>query len=287
MLIHIAFSVCTFLSLAIATGGAVTPPALQLATPYHDGIDAREYLVSEKFDGVRGHWTGTRLLTRGGHTIHAPEWFTANWPAEPMDGELWIARGRFDDVSALVRSDAPEDARWREVHFLVFDLPAFDAPFALRARRIVELLERSSIAWLEPVRQFRVADRAALDARLAEVVAAGGEGLVLHHETARYRAGRSDALLKYKLHDDAEARVVGYIEGEGKYAGMVGALLVERPDGVRFRIGSGLDDADRANPPGIGSWVTYRYNGLTSGGLPRFARYLRVREMMPPPDPVN
>jgi DNA ligase 1 len=27
----------------------------------------------------------------------------------------------------------------------------------------------------------------------------------------------------------------------------------------------------------VGSLVTYRFNGLTSTGLPRFARYLRVR----------
>ena len=58
---------------------------------------------------------------------------------------------------------------------------------------------------------------------------------------------------------------------------MTGALEVESADGRRFRLGSGLSEADRAEPPPIGSWVTYRYNGLTSTGLPRFARFLRVR----------
>src|SRR5690606_2292483 len=66
------------------------PPRLMLATGYHDGIDATRYWVSEKLDGVRGRWDGRVLWTRGGHRIHAPAWFTAGWPAVPMDGELWL-----------------------------------------------------------------------------------------------------------------------------------------------------------------------------------------------------
>ena len=60
---------------------------------------------------------------------------------------------------------------------------------------------------------------------------------------------------------------------------------MQLPDGRRFRLGSGLTDAQRANPPPIGSLVTYRYNGLTSKGLPRFARFQRLRLDPPPPDP--
>ena len=84
-------------------------------------------------------------------------------------------------------------------------------------------------------------------------------------------------MLKYKRWDDAEARVVGYRPGKGKYHGMVGALLVEDAHGRRFALGSGLHDAERAAPPAIGSTVTFRYDGLTAKGTPRFARYLRVR----------
>ena len=73
--------------------------------------------------------------------------------------------------------------------------------------------------------------------------------------------------------------------GQGQYAGLLGALIVERPDGLRFRIGSGFSNAQRARPPAIGSQVTYRYNGLTDSGTPRFARFLRERALVPPPDP--
>jgi DNA ligase-1 len=264
---------------------AATPPRLMLATSYHAGIDVADYWVSEKLDGVRGRWDGQRLRTRSGLPIDPPAWFTANWPVVPIDGELWIGRGRFEAISALVRAPVADDMAWRQVRFMVFDLPADGGRFELRVLRMRTLLRNAGIAWLRPITQFQVHDAAALDARLKVVVAAGGEGLMLHHRDARYRMGRSEDLLKYKPYDDTEARVVGYSAGQGKYTGMIGALIVMRPDGLRFRLGSGFTDAQRAHPPPVGSHVTYRYNGLTANGVPRFARFLRIRRLLPPPDP--
>ena len=54
---------------------------------------------------------------------------------------------------------------------------------------------------------------------------------------------------------------------------------------VCLRAGSGFTDAQRDAPPAIGSWVTFRHSGLTTRGLPRFARFLRVRDELPPADP--
>ena len=76
---------------------------------------------------------------------------------------------------------------------------------------------------------------------------------------------------------DAEAVVIAYLPGKGKYQDMLGALRVKTPEGVIFSIGTGFNDDDRRRPPPIGSVVTYRYHGLTKNGLPRFASYLRVR----------
>ncbi|MCD9097453.1 DNA ligase [Luteimonas fraxinea] len=260
-----------------------TPPALMLArdlgtTP----IDVPAYFVSEKLDGVRARWDGRALWTRGGHRIATPPGFVQGWPDTPMDGELWIARNRFDVVSGIARSTRPDPAAWEAVRFMVFDLPAHPGPFAERVAAMRTLVAQTAHPQLRMVEQNRVASRAALDARLAQVVAAGGEGLMLHHADARYGVGRSNALLKLKPHDDAEARVLAHAPGKGKYTGMLGALVVEHHDGRQFRIGTGFTDAQRADPPPLGSWVTYRYNGLTSTGLPRFTRFLRIRDDMPP-----
>ena len=264
-------------------------PAAHAATPLHSApapmlagrtagdVDIAAWLVSEKLDGVRARWNGRHLLTRSGHRIDAPAWFTAGWPAQAIEGELWIGRGRFQEISDLVRALQRNDRAWQQVRFMAFDLPASPQPFASRTRELRVLVERIASPRLQRIAQLHFSERAQLDAWLQAVTSGGGEGLMLHHANAHYRAGRSDHLLKYKRWDDAEARVVGYRPGKGKYAGMVGALLVVDGHGRRFALGSGLRDRDRATPPAIGSMVTFRYDGLTAKGTPRFARYLRQR----------
>ncbi|NKF24010.1 DNA ligase [Solimonas marina] len=259
------------------------PPRLMLADVFHDGdpIDLSAYWVSEKYDGVRGYWDGHQLWTRGGTPLHPPPWFTAGWPARALDGEIWGGRQRFAFTSAVIRRDAPDDPGWRQLHLMVFDLPAEPGDFNARLKALRTLFATPHAATLRLVEQVHVASPAALRAQRDAVVAAGGEGLVLHRGGAPYRAERNDDLLKYKPLDDDEAVVIGYTPGQGKYDGMVGALKVRRADGLEFRVGSGLSDADRRHPPAIGSTITYVYNGLTVHGVPRFARFLRVRADRP------
>lgn len=248
-----------------------------LATVYHPGIDLSAYWLSEKYDGVRGYWDGQRLRTRGGETVHAPDWFTAGWPALPMDGELWAGRGRFEETVSTVRQQTPDDTAWRSIRFMVFDLPEAPGVFSERLVAYRQLVRQINQSWVQAVRQERAHSHAALRARLEQMVRSGGEGLMLHRGDSLYRAVRNDDLLKVKTHEDAEAQVVGHVRGQGKYAGLTGALLVQAADGRRFRIGSGLSDALRREPPGLGVWVTYRYRGLHDSGLPRFPSFLRAR----------
>lgn len=259
-----------------ASPAALPPPMLAISMPAH--VDVAGYLVSEKLDGVRARWDGQALWTRAGHRIDVPAWFTRGWPTVAMEGELWLGRGRFDAGSGLLRAGDFTDPAWRAMRFMAFDLPGDPGPFAQRTRRLAALLGAAPPATLSRIPQRHFASRAALDAHLHAVVAVGGEGLMLQHALAPYRGGRSGSLFKLKLARDGEARVVGYKPGKGKYAGMVGALLVEDERGRRFALGSGLRDADRAAPPPIGSQVTFRYDGLTTKGTPRFPRYLRLRE---------
>jgi DNA ligase-1 len=170
----------------------------------------------------------------------------------------------------------PGDDAWREVHYLVFDLPAHPLPFGARLDRLGALVREADNPRLAVVEQVRVSDGAALMARLDAVVRAGGEGLMLHRNGSLYCEGRSSDLLKLKPYQDAEARVVGQVPGKGKYLGMLGALEVEDGDGRRFRIGTGFTDAERRDPPPLGSRVTFQYRGRTEDGIPRFASFLRV-----------
>lgn len=257
---------------------ADAPPALMLAKPWQARLDPVEYLVSEKLDGVRAFWDGRVLRFRSGRRIAAPAWFTAALPATPLDGELWLGRQSFDRLSAIVRRSTPVDAEWRELHYMIFDLPGQPGLFQERAARVVALVGTSKVAWLQAVEQFRVPDSEALHSQLQQLADEGGEGLVLHRADANWTPGRSNALRKLKLVPDEDARVVGYQPGKGRHAGRLGALLLEMPNGQRFALGTGLTDAQRRSPPPVGAVVTYRYRDRTPTGLPRFASFLRVRE---------
>ncbi|MBI1763136.1 MAG: DNA ligase [Acidobacteria bacterium] len=249
-----------------------------LANVANADIDPTPYLVSEKYDGVRALWDGKALRSRAGNVFAAPAWFVAKLPQRSLDGELWIGRGQFEKLSGAVRKTTPLDEEWRQIKYMIFELPDTPGTFAERYEQIKRIVAAANFAQLVAVEQFRLPDNAALKRKLAEIVRAGGEGLMLHRADAPYVTGRNDALLKLKPLDDTEATVIGYVPGKGKYAGMMGALQVELADGKRFQIGTGFTDAVRAQPPAVGTLITFTYRGLTKNGLPRFASYLRVRE---------
>ena len=257
---------------------AVVPPGLMLAKNWQDGVDPLGFLVSEKYDGVRAFWDGHTLRFRSGRRIAAPGWFIDALPKTPLDGELWLGRGKFDPLSGLVRRSTPVEAEWREVQYMIFDLPGQPGRFDERTLRIAALLDAAAVPWLQAASQQRVPDRDALQRQLQQLVDEGGEGLVLHRADAEWKAGRSNALRKLKPLPDEDARVVAYQPGQGRNAGRMGALLLEMPNGQRFALGTGFTDVQRQTPPRVGSVVTYRYRDRTPTGLPRFASFLRMHE---------
>lgn len=255
---------------------ALEPPLL-LAETYRQQVDVSQYLVSEKLDGVRAYWDGKHLMSRAGNVFNVPAWFLAALPNRKLDGELWLGRGRFDEMSGIARRETPLDADWKQVRYVVFELPGAEGSFAQRVGRINEIAQQARVPWLQSADQYRLPDHKALMKRLAEVVKSGGEGLMLHRADALYETGRSDILLKVKKWHDAEATVIAHLPGKGKHAGRLGALKVRSSDGREFALGTGLTDAQRLSPPPLGATVTYRYRELTSKGMPRFASFWRVR----------
>lgn len=261
-----------------AQARSANAPAVLLAREWPADSDPSGYLVSEKFDGVRAVWDGQGSLRfRSGRPIAAPAWFLARLPAQPLDGELWLARGQFEAISGLVRRRQPDDAGWQALHYQVFELPAAGGRFDERAAALRTLCAQAQWPALQAVPQQPALSRAWLSQRLAQVVAAGGEGLVLHRADAPQAAGRSGGWLwKHKPLHDAEAVVLAHVPGQGKFAGQMGALQVRTDSGVELAVGTGFDDALRARPPAPGSRITFTHQGFTAAGVPRFASYLRA-----------
>jgi len=251
-------------------------PKLILANNYHPSIQLDDYLVSEKYDGVRAFWNGKQLISRQGFIFSAPAYFTQHFPAVALDGELWLARGEFDHLSAIVRSSKPSQ-EWKNIRYMVFDAPDHKGKFQERYEYLQALLSKDNM-YIYAVQQSKISTSRSLFLLLDKTVSEGGEGLMLHNIHSYYHAKRSDDLLKLKPFNDAEATVIAHHPGKGKFHVMMGSLHMRMPNNKEFRLGTGFTLAQRINPPPIGSKLTYRFNGFTKNGLPRFARFIRIRD---------
>lgn len=266
-----------FATTPVALSGS---PDITLAQIYRDDLDVSAYVVSEKYDGVRAYWDGQQLLTRQGNALAIPDFFRRQLPAQPLDGELWFGRGEFSRAAALVQrlpAHAEYQAEWQAVRYMLFDAPQQPGGFSQRLNFLQSLTDAVQRPQLVVAPQWTVASHSELQQQLQEFTEAGAEGLMLRHQQAPYRGGRSNDLIKLKAFDDAEATVVAHLPGKGKFKGMLGSVLVRMDNGREFRIGSGFSDAERLEPPPLGSRITFQYQGYTSTGLPRFARYWRPR----------
>lgn len=235
-----------------------------------------DYLMSEKMDGVRAYWDGKQLYFRSGRLINAPEWFTEKFPLHPMDGELWMGRAQFERLSGAVRRLQANDEEWRQIQYCLFEYPLAADDFRQRLLDLQNTVEKLQIPWLRTIPQEKVRSIEHIETKLKQLMLQKAEGLVLHLASAEFEAGRSKYVYKLKPQHDAEAKVIAIQAGQGKFQGMMGALLLETPEGKRFKLGTGFDDEQRRNPPQVGTLVTYRYRDWTANGLPKFASFVRV-----------
>jgi DNA ligase-1 len=254
--------------------GGAAPPLL-LAQTWSNDVDLSGWWMSEKLDGVRAYWDGKQFVSRLGNLYHAPDWFVEQLPSTPLDGELWLARQAFQRTVSIVRRQDKSD-HWQEISYVVFDAPAVAAPFEERVAALQEIVASSRAKNLQLLPQQLCRNVEHLREELTRIEGLGGEGLMLREPGSQYQAGRSSTLLKVKTFHDAEARVLEHQAGAGRHAGRLGALLVELPNGTKFSVGTGFSDAQRGNPPAIGSTITFRYQELSDRGVPRFPSFVRL-----------
>mmetsp|Transcript_29769 Transcript_29769/g.44157 ORF Transcript_29769/g.44157 Transcript_29769/m.44157 type:complete len:696 (+) Transcript_29769:266-2353(+) len=265
------------------------PLKIMLAEKWKDGNDPKGMLMSEKLDGMRAWWDGHKLWSRQGNVIHAPEWWKSSLPnGFALDGELWLGRGQFQQCMSICRrQDGSDD--WKKIKYLVFDAPELvDKGYEDRHQIASDRL-KSTTGLLSGSTQttegsyvemhpYEICKSSAhLKEELEAVEELSGEGLMLRRSNSKYSNGRSKDLLKVKTASDDEGVVLKFERGKGRHTGRVGALHLQNRDGKKFKVGSGLTDEERENPPPVGSVVTYRYNDLTQGGVPRHPVFVRAR----------
>ncbi len=249
-----------------------------LAQTWNSSVDPTGWYMSEKLDGVRAFWDGKQFWSRQNNKFYAPPWFTEKLPPFSLDGELFGGRKQFQTTVSIVRRQDASDL-WKQVKYRVFDVPEEDSDFETRMQKAQAWFDEHHPPHADIHEQRVCSGRDHLQTELDKVIQLGGEGIMLRKPKSRYEHARTASLLKVKLKQDAEAKVLGYTKGTGKYAdGMIGALEVKMPNGAQFKIGTGLSDEDRLHPPPVGSVVTYQFQELSNDGIPRFPVFLRVRE---------
>ena len=249
------------------------------------------WLASEKLDGVRAYWDGENLLSRQGKRLNAPLSFTKNFPKFALDGELYAKELKFEEIQASVMDKQPDEKAWSRLKFHVFDVPEASGGLPRRLEVLAKFLKNEPSQNLIIIKQIKMRDNAHFLKFAEEIIAKGGEGAVVREPNAPYERKRSKNALKFKKFKDAECEVIAVNKGSGKYANFAGSLTCkalgskddkekagEPKEGTIFKIGSGLSDKNRQDPPKIGSIITYKFQNLTSNGKPRFPIFLRIRE---------
>ena len=171
-------------------------------------------------------------------------------------------------------------SRWKDIKFMIFDAPLAKGNFKQRLGFIKDELDRKPSKIVQMLDQKVCKSNEELATLMDEVLSDKGEGVMLKDPKSKYEHKRSQNLLKVKKFEDAEAKVIGHQKGTGRCTGMLGALEMREKDGTEFKIGSGFNDAQRRSPPKIGSIVTFKFQGRSKAGVPRFPIFMRIHPGM-------
>ena len=250
-----------------------------------------KFAVSEKFDGVRGIWDGRTMFSKRGKKLAIPPCFAEKLAVlnlqngEFVEGEFWTNYGDFEKISSLIRRKNPTCADFDGVKFLIFNAHLNESSdFLANLTRISSSLMGDKnakaiqkTAQIQVIAQHKFTNANEVVDFFNAVVAKGGEGVILRD---------SHTAFKLKAQHDAECKIIDYTRGKGRLNGKIGAIICEsladKNAGIRqgaiFRIGSGMDDKMRENPPKIGTIISYKFSGVTRNGLPKHTRFWRVRE---------
>lgn len=243
------------------------------------------FVVSEKFDGIRGIWDGANMFSKRGNILPIPHCFSQNLAhlglknGEFVEGELWIDYGAFEAISGLLNRKDIACKDFKSVKFLIFNAQLGNkSDFSQNLAEIKSRLDSAKgkdLAQIQVIPQHKFSDIADLKDFFNAVVAKGGEGVIVRDSTTAY---------KLKVQNDAECKIIDFSRGKGRLNGKVGAIICEsledKNSGIKwgkiFRIGSGLSDEMRTNPPKIGTIITYKFSGVSKNGIPKHTRFLRI-----------
>lgn len=255
---------------------------LQKAKTYTTQHNIKDWMMSEKLDGIRAYWDGKKLLSKNGNTIHAPLWFIKDFPKFKLDGELWTKRDDFENIQSIVLDKKPSK-HWEKITYNIFEVPEEKGDFLKRLEKINNWQKTNNNKYIKIIEQIKCKNDKHLEEYLEKIINLKAEGLMIKNPSLKYFVGRSSNILKVKKFFDAEAEVIGINyhknkKGSNNTKAKFKSLVLKLENNVVFNLGNGFSKEERINHPKIADIVTFKYYNLTRFGKPKFASFLRIRE---------
>ena len=244
---------------------------VQLANKYFDKptvVTGKKFCLTTKIDGGRiialkengqvSFYTRAGQLYEG--LVDLEEEMARLMPDNTcLDGEITLlsnpmalsSKEQYKETMKIVRT---KDKAKHGIKMLVFDwMPAddfkrqqCDFPYKVRRNELERLFNEIDFRYFELLPKLYVGDDTSkIKEILEEAIADGEEGIMINIWDALYEFKRTNNLLKCKVFNTADLRVIGFEQGTGKYTGMLGAFICEYKGG-QVRVGSGLTDTQRA-----------------------------------------
>ena len=212
-------------------------------------------------------------------------WFALN-PNVILDGELYNhdLKDDFEKIISLVRKTKPTDIDMLEsadmVQFHCYDIIDETKTFEERNRFIQQVVPRNHCVHHVNT-QFIFSDKAAKKYH-KQNLKAGYEGSILRTNDV-YACKRSHNLRKFKDFSDAEALIVGWVEGVGKRKGTIGKFMAQDEDGNLFGMPvmdkfKYLQDNFKVMQGYVGKTATFTYFERTKAGSYRHPLFKCIRD---------
>ena len=221
------------------------------------------------------------------HILEELKPFFEKHPYVILDGELYNhdLRDNFEKIISLVRKTKPTDLDRLDAQeltqFHCYDIIDETLTFEERNYFIIKQVPTSYC-----VKHLKT--QAAATESLAKVIHQqnldkGYEGSIVRTNDT-YQCKRSHNLRKFKDFHDAEATIVGFVEGKGKRKGTLGKFIMEDSDGNMFGCppGKGYNYKDLSNllhraPHYIGATATFTYFERTKANSYRHPLFKCIR----------
>ncbi len=277
-------------------------PVSDKPIPYEN----EQVFIQPKLDGVRcviqrekygdKAWV-IRAYSRTGkqwlniqHIIDELQPFFKKYPDVVLDGELYNhdLKDDFEKIISLVRKQKPTPVDRHEAKLLTqfhcYDMysPDFDHNFNIRDEFIMNTIDNKFkyTHTVETTQCFTEGDAKEFHTENLEL---GYEGSIIRLNT-KYQQKRSHSLRKFKDFSDAEATIVGYLDGKGKRTGTLGKFIMQDDEGNEFGCppGKGFTYKDLADMLSnihkyIGQRATFTFFERTKAGSYRHPLFKCIR----------